>query len=69
MGREKVAHGVVISIDTMFLGIKCWYWQYHITPNIYVTDERMIYFFSDAPHLVKTVRNALSNSGSGKGTR
>ena len=41
----------------------------YFAPNIYATDERMIYFFSDAPHLVKTIRNALSNSGPGKGTR
>ena len=31
----------------------------YFAPNIY----------ADAPHLVKTVRNALSKSGSGKGTR
>ena len=28
--------------------------------------DRNIYFISDAPHLVKTVRNNLSSSGSGK---
>ena len=28
-----------------------------------------IYFFADAPHLVKTVRNCLYHSGSGRGTR
>ena len=31
--------------------------------------ERHIYFFSDAPHLLKTLRNNLANSGSGKKTR
>ena len=28
-----------------------------------------IYFFADAPHLVKTVRNCLYHSRSGRGTR
>eukprot|EP00794_Sanderia_malayensis_P001655 gene1655-1842_t len=31
--------------------------------------ERYIYFFSDAPHLLKTLRNNLANSGSGKKTK
>ena len=39
------------------------------TPNIYAQDSRFLYFFSDAPHLVKTVRNCLSNSGSHKCSR
>ncbi len=30
---------------------------------------RFIYFLSDAPHLMKTARNNLAKSGSGKGTR
>ena len=30
---------------------------------------RFIYFFADAPYLVKTVRNCLYHSGSGRGTR
>ena len=34
------------------------------------TDEkRDVYFFSDAPHLIKTIRNNLANSGSGLNTR
>ena len=37
--------------------------------NLYPSEDRLIYFFSDALHLVKTVHNSLSNSGSGKGTR
>ena len=28
-----------------------------------------VYFFADAPHLVKTVRNCLYHSGSGRGAR
>jgi hypothetical protein len=35
-------------------------------PNLYAEDERDVFFFSDAPHLVKTVRNNLySSSASG----
>ncbi|CAB4010182.1 Transposable element P transposase, partial [Paramuricea clavata] len=40
----------------------------HYTPNLFVPG-RNIYFFSDAPHLLKTTRNCLFNSGSGKRTR
>ena len=36
--------------------------------NLYARD-RFIYFFSDAPHLVKTARNCLLHSGNNKGTR
>ena len=32
-------------------------------------DNRFVYFISDVPHLLKTSRNCLSNSGSGKRTR
>ena len=35
---------------------------------IFSEDKRYIYFISDAPHLLKTTRNCLNNSGSGKGT-
>ena len=38
------------------------------TCNVFAPD-REIYFFSDPPHLVKTARNCLFNSGSGKWTR
>lgn len=38
------------------------------TKNNYMRD-RDIFFFSDVPHLIKTVRNNLFNSGSGKHTR
>lgn len=38
------------------------------TINMFAPD-RYIYFFSDAPHLIKTARNCLSNSGSGSCTR
>lgn len=38
------------------------------TTNLF-TPTRKIYFFSDAPHLIKTTRNCLFNSGSGKRTR
>ena len=37
--------------------------------NIYSTEDRYIYFISDPPHLVKTARNCLSNSGAGRETR
>eukprot|EP00794_Sanderia_malayensis_P001207 gene1207-583_t len=36
--------------------------------NMYATD-RYIFFFSDAPHLLKTSRNCLLNSGSGRHSR
>ena len=38
------------------------------TANLFA-PSRNIYFFSDAPHLLKTTRNCLFNSGSGKRTR
>ena len=38
------------------------------TPNLFA-PSRNIYFFSDAPYLLKTTRNCLFNSGSGKHTR
>ena len=37
--------------------------------NIFTGDERYIYFFLDAPHLLKTIRNCFSNSNSHKNTR
>ena len=40
----------------------------HATVNLFC-PSRKIYFFSDAPHLVKTARNCLFNSGSGKHTQ
>ena len=40
----------------------------HRTINFFSEDKRYIYFISDAPHLLKTARNCLINSGSGKGT-
>ena len=40
------------------------------TLNVFSTEEkRFIYFISDAPHLAKTARNSLYNSGSGLCTR
>ena len=36
------------------------------TPNISCDDERFIFFFSDIPYLLKTLRNSLSSSGSSK---
>ena len=39
------------------------------TLNLFSSEKRYIYFFSDAPHLIKTVRNCLSNSGSNRCTR
>ena len=43
--------------DDLILGSIC-----HNT----ITDDRYIYFLSDAPHLLKTARNCLYNSGYGK---
>ena len=40
----------------------------YCTVNLYA-PHRFIYFFSDAPHLVKTTRNCLYHSGSGSCTR
>ena len=37
------------------------------TINFFSEDKRYIYFISDAPHLLKTARNCLNNSGCGKG--
>ena len=37
----------------------------YCTRNLYAPD-RYIFFFSDAPHLIKTARNCLYQSGSGK---
>jgi len=39
------------------------------TKNLHSTDGRYIYFIADQPHLLKTARNCLANSGSGKNTR
>ena len=41
----------------------------YCTKNIHTKEMYFIYFFADAPHLVKTVRNCLYHSGSGRGTR
>ena len=38
------------------------------TPNLFATS-RFIYFFADSPHLIKTARNCLYNSGSGSCSR
>ena len=37
--------------------------------NIHSKDHRFIHFFADVPHLIKTARNCLSSSGSGRATR
>ena len=39
------------------------------TVNLFSPEKRFIYSISDVPHLLKTARNCLSNSGSGKFTR
>ena len=38
------------------------------TPNVYA-PSRFIFFFADSPHLLKTARNCLYNSGSGSRSR
>ncbi|KAJ8025305.1 Transposable element P transposase [Holothuria leucospilota] len=40
----------------------------YCTQNLY-SPHRSIYFFSDAPHLIKTARNCLYQSGCGNNTR
>ena len=35
----------------------------HKTKNPYAKEERFVYFISDPPHLIKTVRNCWSHSG------
>ncbi|CAM1323325.1 Uncharacterised protein r2_g3187 [Pycnogonum litorale] len=37
--------------------------------NIFSADKRQLYFISDAPHLLKTLRNNISNSGSHSKTK
>ena len=39
------------------------------TINLFSKEKRFIYFISDVPHLIKTARNCLSNSGSNGCTR
>ena len=39
------------------------------TLNLFSGEKRYIYFISDPPHLLKTARNCLSNSGAGRCTR
>ena len=38
------------------------------TKNIRTEDKRFLYFFADVPHLNKTTRNCLSNSGANRAT-
>ena len=49
--------------DDLILGSIC-----HKTINLFA-DDRYIYFLCDAPHLLKTARNCLYNSGYGKNSR
>lgn len=52
-------HKLLCSEDVVFYSL-----------NIFAKEEsRYIYFFSDAPHLLKTARNCLSNSGANKNSR
>ena len=39
------------------------------TKNVYAKDGRSLWFIPDPPHLLKTARNCLSNSGSHKNSR
>ena len=41
----------------------------HKTANIYSSDNHSLYFFSDVPHLIKTVRNCWANSFAHSHTR
>ena len=37
--------------------------------NIFASEDKYIYFFSDAPHLIKTAKNCFSNSYSHRQSR
>ena len=39
------------------------------TPNLFSSRGRYIYFIADMPHLLKTLRNCISNSGAGRMSR
>ena len=39
------------------------------TVNLFSSEKRFLYFISDVPHLMKTARNCLYNSGKGRYTR
>ena len=39
------------------------------TKNVYASDDRDVYFFSDPPHLIKTARNCLSHSNHASSSR
>ena len=39
------------------------------TMNMFAEEPRNIYFFADPPHLMKTARNCLAKSGTGKSSR
>ena len=39
------------------------------TVNLFSSDKRFIYLISDVPHLMKTARNCLYNSGKNRYTR
>ena len=39
------------------------------TKNVRTEDKRFIYFFVGVPHLIKTTRNCLSNSGTNRAIR
>lgn len=39
------------------------------TINFFATSHQFIYFFADSPHLMKTARNCLYDSGSGTQSR
>ena len=54
-----ITHGNELNADTDVL---------YRTINFFSEDKRYIYFISNLPHLLKTTRNCLINSGSGKGT-
>ena len=38
------------------------------TVNLFSSEKRFLYFISDVPHLMKTARNCLYNSGKGRYT-
>ena len=56
---HKLPNEVNVSVD----GVVYWAW------NLFAVDERKIYFISDPPHLIKTLRNNFENSHSHNNTR
>ena len=62
--RLRFFHRNSTKSTPLLLG-KTTLWVLYIEPSTFA-PSRYIYFFSDAPHFLKTSRNCLFNSGTGK---